>query len=86
MLAWLAWLVKATTGRIGRIINSLGGLMAGLWIRADDSGSITSPAPVWDAESDIRHDRVGTQSKEMSHGEYVPILLSEKKAVQCEGT
>ncbi len=46
----------------------------------DDSGRVTSPAPEWDAESDVGHERVGAGSKAIRG--YVP----EETAAQCEGT
>jgi hypothetical protein len=46
----------------------------------DDSGSVTSPAPEWDADSDVEHDRVGTGSKTI-HG-----YVLEEPAAQSEGT
>jgi hypothetical protein len=78
-----AWPVKATTGRIGGSATH-SGRTAGLprprisWTRR--LGPINSPAPEWDADSDIGHDRVGTGSKAIRG--YVP----EEPAAQCEGT
>ena len=77
-------LVSASTGRTGRsqaTTHYYGGPTAGAADQAgpDDSGRVISPAPEWDAECDVGHDRVGTGSKAIRG--YVP----EEPATQCEG-
>ena len=68
-------LVQASTGRIGRSTTHFGGPTAGAADQAeagpDDSGRVISPAPEWDAECDVGHDRVGSGSKAIRG--YVPI-------------
>ncbi len=45
-----------------------------------DAGSVTSPAPEWDAESDVGHNRVGSGSKAIRG------YVQEEPVAQCEGT
>ncbi len=70
------------TGRTGRSTAHYDGPTAGAADQAgpDDSGCVISPAPEWDAECDVGHDRVGTGSKAIRG--YVP----EEPATQREGT
>ena len=76
--------VSASTGRTGRsqATAHYDGPTAGAEDQAgpDDSGRVISPAPEWDAECDVGHDRVGTGSKAILG--HVP----EEPATQCEGT
>ena len=73
--------VSASTGRTGRSTAHYDGPTAGAADQAgpDDSGRVISPAPEWDAECDVGHDRVGTGSKAILG--HVP----EEPATQREG-